>query len=147
MRDRQVNTLRTCAPPVTIRLCPKMKYHPLCGWIFYGADERARTSSPRERFLRFSCEKLCLRSASPLPAKILCLFAGALLSVGGPRPLLILHTKKRGKSLFISCGADERTRTADLILTKDALYLLSYTSTVVRRLFQRNLQESLRNSF
>ncbi len=25
---------RTCAQPVVIRAyCPKMKYHPLCGWI------------------------------------------------------------------------------------------------------------------
>ena len=26
--------MRTCAQPVVIRAnCPKMKYHPLCGWI------------------------------------------------------------------------------------------------------------------
>ncbi len=30
----QANKKRTCAPPVILGLCPKMKYHPLCGWIF-----------------------------------------------------------------------------------------------------------------
>ncbi|MBR6554743.1 MAG: hypothetical protein IKT90_00840, partial [Clostridia bacterium] len=30
----QANKKRTCAPPVLLGLCPKMKYHPLCGWIF-----------------------------------------------------------------------------------------------------------------
>ncbi len=57
------------------------------------------------------------------------------------------HEKRGCGCIPFFYGADERTRTADLILTKDALYLLSYTSTVMRGLFQRNLQESLRNSF
>ena len=30
----QANLKRTCAQPVILGLCPKMKYHPLCGWIF-----------------------------------------------------------------------------------------------------------------
>ena len=34
-------------------------------------------------------------------------------------------------------GADERTRTADLILTKDALYRLSYTSTGIYKYIQK----------
>ena len=38
--------------------------------------------------------------------------------------------KSPAKGLFLF-GADERTRTADLILTKDALYLLSYTSELI----------------
>ena len=43
--------------------------------------------------------------------------------------------KKYEADIFVSFsyfffGADERTRTADLILTKDALYLLSYTSVI-----------------
>ena len=25
--------MRTCAQPVALGLCPKMKYHPLCGWM------------------------------------------------------------------------------------------------------------------
>jgi len=34
MHDWQVNKKCTCAPPVMIRAnCPKMKYHPLYGWI------------------------------------------------------------------------------------------------------------------
>ena len=32
-----------------------------------------------------------------------------------------------------SCGADTRIRTGDLILTKDALYLLSYISMLLHR--------------
>jgi len=34
MHGWQANKKRTCALPVKIGLCPKMKYHPLCGWIF-----------------------------------------------------------------------------------------------------------------
>ena len=40
-------------------------------------------------------------------------------------------------------GADERTRTADLILTKDALYLLSYTSTFHSRKTYISIVENL----
>ena len=38
--------------------------------------------------------------------------------------------KKGMRSRIPFYGADERTRTADLVLTKDALYLLSYTSNL-----------------
>ncbi len=40
------------------------------------------------------------------------------------------HFQRKGRDfcLSLSFGAGERTRTADLVLTKDALYLLSYTS-------------------
>ena len=34
MHGWQANLKRTCAPPVLLGLCPKMKNHPLCGWIF-----------------------------------------------------------------------------------------------------------------
>ena len=34
MRGWQANKKRTCAPPIVLGLCPKMKYHPLRGWIF-----------------------------------------------------------------------------------------------------------------
>jgi len=76
MHGWQANEKRTCAPPVLLGLCPKMKYHPLCGWIFIGdPDENhplngavaptARTRAPkqstglflslRSRPVRFSC--------------------------------------------------------------------------------------------
>ncbi len=45
-----------------------------------------RRSSTHERVLRFSCEKLCLLSASPLPQKILRLFWGALVCGALVRP-------------------------------------------------------------
>ena len=38
MHGWQANKQRTCAPPVILGLCPKMKYHPLCGWIFIGGE-------------------------------------------------------------------------------------------------------------
>ena len=34
MHGWQANKERTCAPPVILGLCPKMKNHPLGGWIF-----------------------------------------------------------------------------------------------------------------
>ena len=34
MHGRQANEKRTCAQPVILGLCPKMKYPPLCGGIF-----------------------------------------------------------------------------------------------------------------
>ena len=45
------------------------------------------------------------------------------------------HAKRERVRVPFLHGADERTRTADLILTKDALYLLSYTSTCPRKFF------------
>lgn len=30
----QANEQHTCVPPVILGLCPKLKNHPLCGWIF-----------------------------------------------------------------------------------------------------------------
>ena len=40
MHGWQANTQRTCAPPVVLGLCPKLKYHPLCGWIFIVSRKR-----------------------------------------------------------------------------------------------------------
>ena len=41
----------------------------------------------------------------------------------------IKNARKTSKSYdFEVCGADDQSRTGDLILTKDALYLLSYIS-------------------
>ncbi|MBR2640345.1 MAG: hypothetical protein IKL18_07735, partial [Oscillospiraceae bacterium] len=34
MHGWQANKKRTCARPVLLGLCPKMKNHPLRGWIF-----------------------------------------------------------------------------------------------------------------
>ena len=40
----------------------------------------------------------------------------------------ILRITKKSRQNLDLIGADDRIRTGDLILTKDALYLLSYTS-------------------
>ena len=39
----------------------------------------------------------------------------------------------------VFCGATDQSRTGDLILTKDALYLLSYSSIIWRRSPRRQL--------
>ena len=36
----QANTQRTCAQPVVLGLCPKLKYPPFHGGIFIGAGKR-----------------------------------------------------------------------------------------------------------
>ena len=49
-----------------------------------------------------------------------------------------------------SCGADTRIRTGDLILTKDALYLLSYISTLLHRatdIYYHIFAENARGNF
>ena len=43
------------------------------------------------------------------------------------------QNNKKDLQVCKSCGADTRIRTGDLILTKDALYLLSYISTLLHR--------------
>ncbi len=40
----------------------------------------------------------------------------------------LLETQNPLKFQGVSCGATDQSRTGDLILTKDALYLLSYIS-------------------
>ena len=34
MHGCQANKEATCGLPAVLGLCPKRKYHPLCGWIF-----------------------------------------------------------------------------------------------------------------
>ena len=34
MHSCQANKRATCGLPIVLGLCPKRKYHPLCGWIF-----------------------------------------------------------------------------------------------------------------
>ena len=41
-----------------------------------------------------------------------------------------IQNMKKDLHFCKSCGADGRIRTGDLILTKDALYLLSYISAL-----------------
>ena len=108
------------------QVIPTEKGNAFCVPFFSGADEQTRTSSPHACFPRFSYEKLPFQAAPPLPTKILRLFAGALFSVGSPSDI----PTEKGNAFCVPFfrGADEQTRTADLVLTKDALYLLSYTS-------------------
>lgn len=40
MHGCQANKRATCGLPVVLGLCPKMKYHPLCGWIFIISKRR-----------------------------------------------------------------------------------------------------------
>ncbi len=55
-------------------------------------------------------------------------------------------TKERPVISDWSCGADGRIRTGDLILTKDALYRLSYISALCMRRASRSTRDLLYNS-
>ena len=48
-------------------------------------------------------------------------------------PSKTAQNNKKDLHFCKSSGADTRIRTGDLILTKDALYLLSYISTLLHR--------------
>ncbi len=48
------------------------------------------------------------------------------------RAAYFFHGKRECVCIPFFRGADEQTRTADLVLTKDALYLLSYTSIILK---------------
>jgi len=43
----QANKKRTCAQPVVLGLCPKLKYHRYGGWIFFLPEPKAQRSAQR----------------------------------------------------------------------------------------------------
>ncbi len=94
-------------------------------------------TSSRRRKLRYAlfpqAGRAVLLRCSSSSRKNTSSFFGSLVlclgkSVGRRSCRAHLLQKKRVPKHSLFFGADERTRTADLVLTKDALYLLSYTS-------------------